>query len=178
MGEYIKVCMDFNVNHEHNRGLRSIIEYIGQREYPNKARDNDKDHLYKLGKKYVNSKLNKWHITALNRLVESTYLICACDHADTRRKIMWKIHRRKAQKIFKKVGEIISKYDDAEIAGQFNQIKKLYFVTNKSASRAQLIGSPYYTKISDEISLAANGYSKQDILDLSNVAREISRFST
>lgn len=178
MGEYIKIYMDFNVSYEHNRGLRNIIEYIGRKEYPTKVHGNDRDYQYKLGKKYINSKLNKWHLTAMNRLVESTHLMYVCDYECARRKIVWKIHRRKAQKIFKKIGEIISKYDDAELSQQFKEIKERYFITYKSVDRARLIGSPYYTKISDEVSLAAIGYSKQDISDLGNVAHEISHFST
>ena len=178
MGEYISVCLDFNVDHEHNRGLRSIIEYIGLREYPEKACASDKDHLYKLGKKYINSKLNKWHLTALNRLVESTYLLCVCDHDDVRWKIVWKIHRRKAQKIFKKIKEIIARYDNTEINNQFKQIQQLYFLACKSVDRAELIGSPYYTRISDEVTLAANEYTEQEIKDLGKVASAIARFSS
>ena len=182
MAEYITVTMDDYWRNEWNRGLRHTIEYIGFREYPGKIKDNDRTKAYKLGKKFINSKMtNKWNMTAINRLVEAERIMLQCDYGDVRYKYQWKIHRRKAEKIFNQIAHILERYVNTEgideIIVEFNKIRSEFFRARHNVRGAEVISSPYYGKIFNDDRLRAdNNLSNQDIKDLRSLRVEMLKF--
>lgn len=171
MGQYIDVYMDYEERYQSNPGLYSIIEYIGRKESKN-GNSLSRDQAYKAGKSYVNSRLKKWHKTAIDRLVKATKKAVECDYSDKQTKHIWKIHKNKAKKIFKVIHDILARYDDAEVQAVFTVICAGMFNNG-----AKAVGFPYYPKINSNIFLNSHDFSKEQIKSLKKCSKEILTFS-
>lgn len=173
MSQYVELFLDNLPENKKNIGLRMIIAFIGQKE---NKRDGvlDEQKAYKAGKRFVNARLHKWNSTAIERLVNSKSKRIVCDAENKIIKFIWKIHNRKAKKIFKAINDILTRYDDDEVRALFIKISK----TVKVNSGADVAGSPYYQRINDKIYLIANNFNRHEIDSLTKFANEITSFST
>ena len=184
MSQYIPIFMDdvkenYSINFDPNSnyqnfGLYDIIAYIGEKSH--KRRNNavvSKDEYYKIGKKYINSKLHKWNLTAIEKLVRADKKSIICNYDERQLKIVWKIHKYKAQKIFKVIFEILQEYNNPEIIQLFNKICNRYHFT----SGTDATGHPYYRVISDDNLLGAQKYTGEERKALKKCANNISKFA-
>ncbi len=173
MAQYIYVYMDNEGKNFKNKGLYDIIVFIGEQKL-NKQGEKVTKEAYKAGKKAINSRLNKWHLTAIERLVVADKTKHTFDYDQKTVKPIWKIHRSKAQKIFKAIHCILNQYDNPEISNLFKTI-----CNNHGFSLCQdAVGSPYYEVICDKKLLVSQKYDKTDIDDLTSCSDEIKNFSS
>ena len=172
MAQYIRVYMDNEVNNYKNRGLYDIIAFIGEKSYTGKAKLTNGE-AYKKGKKIINSRLNKWSLTAIEKLVVADRKKYTFNYDEKSVKPVWKIHKIKASKIFSVIHNILSKYKNAEIIQLFNDICKKYgFSTGADAT-----GSPYFKVIKKDKLLISENYHGEDFAALKGCAKEIKEFS-
>lgn len=99
MGQYISLYLENKQNNYENIGLREIIEYIGHAENKHKQALSSKD-AYKYGKKVINARLNKWHLTAIDKLVYADKEKRLYNSYEKSFKAVWKIHKNKGKKFF------------------------------------------------------------------------------
>lgn len=173
MAQYIYVYMDGESKNFKNKGLYDIIVFIGEQKIKEQEDKTIKD-AYKVGKKAINSRLHKWHSTAIERLVVADKIKYAFNYDKKTIKPIWKIHRNKAKRIFNTIHCILRKYNNPDISNLFDTICKNYgFSLYQEA-----VGSPYYSVISKETLLSAQEYDQTDIDDLTSCADEIKSFSS
>ena len=171
MSQYIPIYMDNEENNYHNKGLYDIIEFIGKQS--KRGKNLSGEEAYNQGKKIINSRLNKRHLTAIKCPVNAKKIENAFNYDQTTEKPLWKIHRRKAAKIFNAINWILKNYDSAEIIMLFNSICQTYgFISGDNA-----VGNPYYDIIKDRDLCKILNYSKIDDEDLKKCADAISSFS-
>lgn len=166
MSQYIFVYMDGENKNYKNKGLYDIIVFIGCVF----AKDSLSDvEAYKKGKRIINSKLNKRHMTTIERLVAADKKRFTVDYDDAVFKAIWKIHRRKAKNVFEVINEILSKCDNVDIKNLFIEIRKKYgFIYD-----FECVSNPYYYSISNEQVLWAQDYKIQDIKALKECVKQI-----
>lgn len=171
MAQYIDVYMDNEKNNYKNKGLYNIIVFIGEQSY--KGTNNlSRKEAYKRGKKIINSRLHKWNMTTINRLVSADRKKFTYNYDQKATKPVWKIHRRKAQNVFSVIRRILNRYKNYEVIEAFDEICKKYHFT----SRPDAVGSPYYDVIKQKDLLVAQGYSDRDIKALLSCAEIIEEF--
>lgn len=154
-----------------NNGLYDIVAFIGQKS-SNKKNLSSRD-AYKAGKKAINSRLNKWHMTALERLVIADQKTYALNYEDKNTIPVWKIHRNKAKKVFKAIRDILDENALSDVIALFNDIcTRFGFDSGDYAA-----GSPYYSVIKDLPTLISENYDYTDICDLKKCADKIELFS-
>ena len=173
MAQYIYVYMDSEEKNYKNKGLYDIIVFIGEQKI-NKQGDLVTKEAYKAGKKAINSLLNKWHLTAIERLVVADKTKYAFNYDQKTVKPVWKIHRSKAKKIFKAIHCILNKYNNPEVSNLFKTIFNSYGFTLCQDA----VGAPYYEVISKKKLLISQEYDKTDIDDLIFCSDEIENFSS
>lgn len=172
MAQYIHVYMDDEKNNYKNKGLYEIIVFIGEKSYRGK-KDVTIEEAYKRGKRIINAKLNKWHLSTIERLVRADRKKYLLNYDQRTPRALWKIHRKKAGKVFKVIRLILKKYDNDEVRVLFNNICKVYgFSTGDEAT-----GSPYYRVISNNHMLICQDYDNKDITDLEKCSNKIRSFS-
>ena len=171
MPQYIPVYMDNEKCNYRNNGLYNIIAFIGERSYGNK-KVSTKD-AYKRGKKIINSKLKKWHLNTIEKLVVADKKTYAFNYDQKSTKPVWKIHRNKAKKVFGVIHSILGKLNNAEMNKLFNDIYKQFGFSTP----VNVVGSPYYNVIKDEKWLISQNYDYTDIKDLKKCAKKIKDFS-
>ena len=171
MPQYIPVYMDNEKRNYENKGLYHIIAFIGEQSYGDK-KISSKD-AYKRGKKIINSKLKKGHLTTIEKLVIADKKKYAYNYGQKTTKPVWKIHRIKAQKVFRVIHGILGKLNNTEMNALFNDIYKQYGLSTP----IDAAGSPYYNVIKSEILLISQNYDKADIKDLKRCADRIKSFS-
>lgn len=172
MAQYIPVYMDSEKCNFKNKGLYDIIVFIGEKSYTGKKDLSRKD-AYKRGKKIINSKLHKWHMTTINRLVAADKEKFAFNYEQKATKPIWRIHRNKAKKVFSVIRSILKKYKNSKVLKTFDEICKKYSL----ASGADAVGAPYYDVIKQKDLLISQRYNRTDIKDLLTCAEEIEEFS-
>lgn len=171
MAQYIIVYMDGEQKNYHNNGLYDIIKYIGTHSKPDKS-TLSREAAYRQGKRVINSRLHKWHLTALERLVKSDKKKYSFNYDQNTTKPVWKIHRIKAKRIFRVIRSILNSHNDPDIIALFDQICKEYgFSSGDDAT-----GSPYYGVIKDSELLKAQNYNTIDSHDLLKCAEAIAKF--
>lgn len=172
MAQYIPIYMDDEKHNYKNKGLYDIISFIGEQAYNEKEDSSPKD-AYKKGKKVINSKLKKWHLTTIEKLVMADRKKYVFNYDQKTVKPVWKIHRVKAQKVFRVIHGILRKLNDDEMNALFNDIYRKYgFVSAENAA-----GFPYYDVIKDEKWLVSQNYDKSDIRDLKTCVKKIQTFA-
>ena len=170
MAQYIDVYMDNEKNNYKNKGLYDIVVFIGEQSY-NGTKDLSRKEAYKRGKKIINSRLRKWHMTTINRLVSADRKNYTFNYYQKATKPVWKIHRRKAQKVFSAIRKILKGHKNNTVIDAFDEICRKYHF----ASRTDAVGSPYYMVINQKDLLIAQGYSDRDIKDLLTCAEKIEK---
>lgn len=172
MGQYISVYMDAEDDNYKNQGLYEIIAFIGKKSY-----DGEKhlslEEAYKRGKRIINSKLKKWHLTTIERLVIADSKMYNLNYTKVTDTPIWKIHRRKAKKVFNVIYSLLKKYNNSETLNLFQTICKKYGFHNG----AEAAGEPYYKVIKDEILLICQNYDDEDINIFKKCAHSIQKFS-
>ena len=171
MAQYIPVYMDNEKCNYKNKGLYHIIAFIGKQDYGNK-KVSTKD-AYKRGKKKINSKLKKWNLTTIEKLVTADKKKYAFNYNQKTTKPVWKIHRIKAQKVFGVIHDFLKKLNNAEMNALFNDIYKQYCLSTP----VDAAGSPYHNVIKDDKWLISQNYDNTDIKDLKRCADKIEAFS-
>jgi len=172
MAQYIPVYMDNEKKNYHNKGLYDIIVFIGEHS-KNGAKLSRKE-AYKRGKRIINSRLHKWHSSAIAHLVVADKKEYAFSYDQITTKPIWRIHRSKAVKIFNAIYWILQGYKDIERIRIFNKICKKYGFLNG----ANAVGNPYYDVIKDRDLCQAQNYNKKDDNDLKKCADTINLFSS
>lgn len=172
MAQYIHVYMDNEKDNYKSKGLRDIIVFIGEQSNKGKKDLSQKD-AYKRGKKIINSRLRKWHMTTINRLVSADKGKLPLNYDQKVSKPIWKIHRSKAQKVFSAIRNILKGYKNSKVLETFDEICKKYSFD----SGADAVGSPYYGVIRQKDLLVAQRYSDTDIKALLTCAERIEEFS-
>ena len=172
MGQYISVYMDGKKSNFKNKGLYDIITFIGEKSYSGEHELSTKD-AYKRGKKLINSKLHKWHKTTINNLVTAVSKKYYFNYDQKTVKPLWKIHRRKAKKVFSVIHSLLKKYKNNEVLKLFDEICKNY----ELSSGAEAAGTPYYDVIKDEKLLISQNYNNTDIKDLKKCTKKIQEFA-
>ena len=171
MAQYIPVYMDDEERNYKNKGLYDIIAFIG-----NQGMDENKSsekEAYRRGKKIINSKLHKWHSVAIERLVTSEKKKYPYNGDRHEHKSLWKIHKRKAKKIFDQIYCIIAKYNNDEINKIFDTVCQKYaFQTGDYA-----VGNPYYRIIKNKSTRDAQKYNEEYDKALQNCANAIHNFA-
>lgn len=172
MGQYISVYMDDEDDNYKNQGLYEVIAFIGKKSY-----DGEKhlylEEAYKRGKKIVNSKLKKWHLTTIEKLVIADSKMFNYNYTRVTDRPVWKIHRRKAKKVFDVIYSLLIKYNNLETLNLFETICKKYGFHDG----AEAAGEPYYEVIKDETLLICQNYNEEDINILTKCAQSIQKFS-
>jgi hypothetical protein len=171
MAQYISVYLDDEKRNYNNKGLYHIVAFIGKQSYGEK-KVSDKE-AYKKGKKVINSKLRKRHLTTIEKLVVADRKKYVFNYDQKTVKPVWKIHRVKARKVFGVIHDILRKLDNSEINILFNNLCKKYGFS----STTDAAGSPYYTVLKDEKWLVSQSYDKAEINDLKKCAKKIGSFS-
>ena len=171
MAQYIPIYLDDEKCNYKNKGLYHIIAYIGKQSYGEK--NVSPKEAYKRGKKVINSKLKKWHLTTIERLVVADQKKYAFNYNQKTVKPVWKIHRAKAQKVFEVIHVILYKLNNNEMRALFNDIYKKYGMSTATDS----VGSPYYNVVKDEKWLVSQNYDKAEIKDLKKCVKKIEAFS-
>lgn len=171
MAQYIPVYMDDEKCNYKNKGLYYIVAFIGEQSYGDKKVSSKE--AYKKGKKVINSKLKKWHLTTIEKLVVADRKKYAFDYDQKTNKPVWKIHRVKAKKVFGVIHGILEKLNNAEINALFENIYKKYSLS----TAIDAAGSPYYNVLKDEKWLVSQNYDKAEIKDLKKCVKKIEAFS-
>lgn len=172
MAQYIPVYMDDGKDNYKNKGLYDIIVFIGEKS-SNGKKELSRENAYKKGKKVINSRLNKWHLTAIERLVIADREKFAFDYEQKTTKPLWKIHRNKAKNIFIVIRCILRKYKNSEVLDLFDKICK----ENSFSTGTEAAGAPYYNVINDKNLLCSQNCDNSDIKALTKCAKKIEGFS-
>lgn len=172
MSQYINVYMDNERDNYKNYGLYDIIVFIGQQS--NKGhKDISVKAAYKLGKKVINSKLNKWHMTTIDRLVSAHTGKLPLNYDLKVAKPIWKIHKNKSRKVFSVIRKILHGYKNHKVLKIFEELCNKYAFESGS----YVVGSPYYDVIKQGDLLVAQNYNNIEFKALISCAKSIEKFS-
>ena len=171
MSQYVELFFDDEEKYYYNTGLYDIIVYLGSHYYTGKSELSEEE-LFNYGKKVINSKANKRHKTAINRLVKANVYKYNYNCCNKEIRPQWKIHRKKSRRVFSIIYRLLLKCNEKTVLDAFIKICSDYGFTTS----ADAIGSPYYSKISNKSYLKSNGYNDDEIMDLVKCSEAIERF--
>ena len=174
MGQYVDVILDNEDNFRTNVCLRLVVIYIGIHSGKSRRIRNDLD-AYKEGVRVIDARLHGRHKNAIRALVYAKNTSILHRNGNKENHTLWKLHRKKAAKIFRKIRRIISKYDDTEIHSLFEDARKEIFGYDP-AERSEIIGYPYYPNI--DYPHFVQHYSESDKKALAECAKSIREYDS
>lgn len=148
----VYIVMNELEHNQFNYCLNKLIEEIGK---PYSANTKDEKANYKAGVSFINKRLHKRNKTAIKNLVYAKKKKYNHPGITETRKYVWKIHKRKAEKIFKVLYAIVSEMEKQETKALFKMAYKNLKKYGVLKQGDDLIAFPYYPDLKAEPELSA-----------------------